>query len=109
MRLQINKEFIQNEIKKSKKYSLESNKIQKNSLCPQKQRINLDLETKMVTEKQDMQKKLDKRKKKNKLMNKLNIGDRVLVLAERLKKKMHLENFVKVQKFSKKSIMTNYF
>ena len=36
MRLQINKEFIQNEIKKSKKYILESNKIQKNSLCPQK-------------------------------------------------------------------------
>ena len=36
MRLQINKEFIQNEIKKSKKYSLESNKIQKNRLCPQK-------------------------------------------------------------------------
>lgn len=42
-------------------------------------------------------------------MNKLNIGDRVLVLAERLEKKMHLENFIKVQKFSKKSIMTKYF
>ena len=36
MRSQINKEFIQNEIKKSKKYSLESNKIQKNVLCSQK-------------------------------------------------------------------------
>ena len=63
MRSQINKEFIQNEIKKSKKYSLESNKIQKNGLCSQKQRINLDLKTKMVTEKRDMQKKLGKRKK----------------------------------------------
>ena len=54
-------------------------------------------------------KKARQKKKKTKLTNKLNIGDRVLVLAERLKKKMHLENFVKVQKFSKKSIMTNYF
>ena len=38
-------------------------------------------------------KKLDT-KKKNTLIEKLEIGDKVLVLAQRLQNKMHLEDFI---------------
>ena len=38
--------------------------------------------------------RIDRRKKT--LRSPLNIGEKVLVLAERLKKKMRLENFLKV-------------
>ena len=79
----------------------------KNSLHLEKFRINFDF-TRLIKVNKELDRharytKILDAKKKDRLIEKLAIGEKVLVLAQRLQNKMHLEDFVRVQ------LKTNHF
>ena len=88
-------------ISPSKKYGIDPERVENKSLNSEKFKTLFNMHRLEKTEK--LAKKLDRynnkiyERKRKKLRGKLNIGERVYVLAERIKKKAHLESSIKKQ------------
>ena len=84
---------------KSEKYKLTPNEIEKKSLENQRFRTELNFEhIKMSKKNSDRLDRYDRKfysRKKKKLCEELNVGEKVLILAERLKKKSVLGKLYK--------------
>ena len=85
----------------SRKYGIDLERVENKSLNSEKLKTLFNMHRLEKTEK--LANRLDRyddkiyERKRKKLREKLNIGERVYVLAERIKKKMHLESSIKKQ------------
>ena len=80
------------------KYGISPNDIEKKPLSSEKFRILFNFhrieKIKQVNDRLDRYDRKKYSAKRRKLQENLNVGERVLVLAERIKKNQHLENFI---------------